>query len=121
MNIKTRQTGKLTEAIAAEFLSKHELIIVDKNFSCRFGEIDLVATERDFLVFVEVRYRKQEHFMSAAESIDRNKINKLISASQFYLSKNRKLQNMQCRFDFIGITGELAKPRIEWVKDAFQT
>lgn len=120
MKNKTTETGKLAESVAEEFLIRHRLQIVDKNFHSRFGEIDLIAKDKQILIFVEVRYRKNESIMHVIETIDTNKIKKLIATSEYFISKSPKYRNLQCRYDFIGILGNLDQPRIEWIKDAFQ-
>lgn len=120
---KTRpahRTGKLAEGIAADFLKKQGIKILDKNFHSRFGEIDLIALDGEYLVFIEVRYRKNEFHMAVVETIDHHKCKKIISTSAWYLTQHRKYQAHVCRYDVIGITGVIEQPAIEWIKNAFQ-
>ena len=116
----TNSTGQQAEQLAANYLSKQGLKVIDRNFHCRFGEIDLIALDSKSLVFIEVRYRKNEKIMSVFETIDKHKCRKLVTTSEYYLNKNRKYHFMTCRYDVIGITGELNAPSIEWIKNAFQ-
>ena len=113
-------SGKQAEAIAANYLSKQGIKIIERNFHCRFGEIDLIGLTDQYLVFIEVRYRKDEHYMTVFETIDKHKCRKLVTTSEYYLNSHRKYQDMTCRYDVIGITGEISDPAIEWIKNAFQ-
>ena len=113
-------SGKQAEDIAASYLTKNNIEIVTRNFHSRFGEIDLIAVDKDILLFIEVRYRKNEHYMSAVETIDQHKCKKIVITSEYYLNKYRKYQSYFCRYDVITITGELKEPVIEWIKNAFQ-
>ncbi|HIF49964.1 MAG TPA: YraN family protein [Thiotrichaceae bacterium] len=114
------QSGKIAENIAAKYLAKHKVKLLTQNFHSRFGEIDLIALEQEILLFVEVRYRKNENYLAIVETIDRHKCKKILTTSEYYLSKNKKYQSYQCRYDVITITGVLDKPVIEWIKNAFQ-
>lgn len=116
----TNQSGNIAEDIAADYLSRHGLTLIDRNFHCRFGEIDLIGFEQETLIFAEVRYRKNEKYLAVVETIDQRKCRKLVITSQYFLNKHRTYQSCQCRYDVIAITGELNKPAIEWIKNAFQ-
>ena len=120
MKITTRKSGKRAEDIAANYLKKQNVKIISRNFHSRFGEIDLIGLEKETLVFIEVRYRKNENYLSAIETIDRHKCKKIIITSEVYLNKRKKYQSYQCRFDVITITGDISEPVIEWIKSAFQ-
>lgn len=111
--------GSQTEDIAAAYLQQHSLAILQRNFRCKFGEIDIIGQHDADLVFVEVRYRKHDAFGSAAESVTLNKQQKLIRSAEYYLQNNSHTTTMNCRFDVIAIS-DLTKPtQIEWIKDAF--
>jgi putative endonuclease len=107
--------GRAAEAIAAEFLSRQGLAILQRNFRCRFGEIDLIASDGDAVVFVEVRMRARGDFGGAAESITAGKRGRLVRAAGFYLSGQRRTP--PCRFDAVLVSGP--EGRIEWIRDAF--
>lgn len=113
-------TGKIAEDIAAQYLAKKGLKLLDRNFHCRFGEIDLIGLEKEVLSFTEVRYRKNEQYLAVVETIDRHKCRKIIISSEYYLSKHKNYRSYQCRYDVIAITGDINKPVIEWIKNAFQ-
>jgi putative endonuclease len=107
--------GAEAEAMAAAFLQTHGLTVLERNYRCRLGEIDLVAREGSTTVFVEVRQRKSSAFGGAAASITSAKRQRLLRAARHYLARLRSIP--ECRFDALLIEGE--PPRIEWVKNAF--
>ena len=107
--------GEPAESLAAAFLEREGLKILERNYRCRFGEIDIVARDGATLVFVEVRRRKSEAFGGPAESITAAKRTKIIRAARHYLARRRNAP--PCRFDAVLIRGE--PPRIEWIKNAF--
>jgi putative endonuclease len=107
--------GVDSEAMAATFLEGRGLKIVERNYRCRLGEIDLVARDGGTTVFVEVRKRASPAFGGAAASITPAKRTKLLRAARHYLSRLRDVP--QCRFDALLIEGE--PPRIEWIRNAF--
>lgn len=112
--MKTSQQGQIAEDQACEFLQKQGLKLLEKNYRCRSGEIDLIMQDKKELVFVEVRYRAKNDYGSALESVDQNKIQKLISAASHYVSKHPA--DLPMRFDVIGFDASL-KPN--WVSNAF--
>tara|TARA_R110000782_G_scaffold16637_2_gene47401 strand:- start:1671 stop:2045 length:375 start_codon:yes stop_codon:yes gene_type:complete len=123
MTIKSKpanHTGKIAEDIAAQYLGNQGLKLIDQNFHCRFGEIDLIGLDNEILTFCEVRYRKNEKYLAVVETIDQHKCQKLIITSEYYLNQHKKYRSYQCRYDVIAITGELSQPAIEWIKNAFQ-
>lgn len=101
--------------LAAAFLEREGLTIIERNYRCRLGEIDLVARDGATTVFVEVRQRASSAFGGAAASITASKRRRLLRAARHYLSGLRSLP--QCRFDALLIEGE--PPRIDWLKNAF--
>ena len=110
----TRDQGSRAELRAEHLLLEEGLQLVQRNFSCRSGEIDLIMRHGEQLVFVEVRYRKNALYGSALESVNRKKQQKLIATARYYLVQNKN-QGANCRFDVVGITGN----DIQWVPAAF--
>ena len=110
--------GSRSEKLALKFLTNENLILQEKNYHCRYGEIDLIMWDQDYLVFVEVRYRKNNLFGGALESVDHKKQAKLTRSAQDYLIKNKNSE-CACRFDILCISGSLNKPEYQWVKNAF--
>ena len=117
--LKKTYGGQEVEKLASAYLSQHHLTIIEFNFSCKCGEIDLIMQEKDTIVFVEVRYRRSNAYGSSIETVDRRKQQKLLKTAEFYLQK--KYQHSPCRFDVIGahIDYESGKLRFDWVKYAF--
>lgn len=109
--------GKQAEKLACEYLLKQGLIFIEKNYYCRQGEIDLIMNDHNTLVFVEVRYRKNNHFGGAKESVTRSKQKKLRTTALHYMQKHK--QNSAARFDVIAITGEHSQCSFEWIQNAF--
>ena len=108
--------GSEAEHLAALFLQRQQLTLLEKNYRCRFGEIDLIMRDGAILVFVEVRMRSSNSYGGAAASITTTKQSKLIRTARHYLSGLKVTP--PCRFDAILLTGKDSQ-RIEWIKDAF--
>ena len=106
--------GEDAENLAAAFLQRAGLTLVERNYRCRFGEIDVIAHDGATLVFVEVRMRSSERFGGAAASITAAKRMKLLRTARFYLSGVARAP--ACRFDALLINGK--NNSIEWVKNA---
>ena len=113
--------GLWGETLAADFLRKHGYRILDCNYRCRFGEIDLIAQKSRYLVFVEVKLRKSVQFGEAKEFVGYSKQNKIRAAAEMWLQAfpNRH----QPRFDVIEIYApqgrDTADPQIIHLEDAF--
>lgn len=107
--------GAQAEDLAAAFLQRAGLKVVERNYRCRFGEIDLIARDGSTLVFVEVRMRSSERFGGAAASITPAKQRKLLRAARHFLAGMTRTP--QCRFDALLVNGQDLS--IEWLKNAF--
>ena len=114
--------GAWGEERAAKYLKKQGYRILERNYSCRFGEIDLIVSDRAYLAFVEVKLRKSDAFARAAEFVDYHKQNRLRMAAELWLSQHET--ELQPRFDVVEIyapEGEQTKnPTIYHLEDAFQ-
>ena len=106
--------GQAGEDRALAFLQRHGLFLVERNFRCKGGEIDLVMREENMLVFVEVRKRADRRHGGAAASITPRKQARLILAAQVFLQRYSTYP--ACRFDVIAIDGT----SLDWLKDAIQ-
>ncbi|HEY0269216.1 MAG TPA: YraN family protein, partial [Methyloradius sp.] len=93
--------GNQAEKIAADYLLQQGLKLLETNYRCRFGEIDLVMRDNKTLVFVEVRLRSNSMFGGAAYSINASKQKKLIITAEHYLQQHNAAAKMACRFDAI--------------------
>lgn len=114
--------GAWGEAIAARYMQKKHYKLVASGYRSRFGEIDLIMHDRNFVVFVEVKLRKSSDFAAAREFVDFHKQNRIRTTAEIYLSQNPT--QLQPRFDVIEIYApegiETAKPLIRHLEDAFQ-
>jgi len=114
------QQGAIAEQLACDYLLKHNLKLVAKNYHCRRGEIDLIMLDKSTLVFVEVRYRKSAKFGSALESVNTQKQQKIIYTAEHFLS-NQKTTYPEYRFDVVAMMPNTQqKNEITWLKNAFQ-
>ena len=115
-------TGAWGESLAAEYLRRKHYRIVAAGYRSRFGEIDLIAADKKYLVFVEVKLRKSADFAMAMEYVNAAKQNRLRTTASIYLSENPT--TLQPRFDVIEIYAPqgmaTAKPEINHLEDAFQ-
>lgn len=114
-----RAVGLCTEARAAAYLRRRGLRLIARNFSCKFGELDLIMRHGDALVFVEVRGRTSSTFMSPAASIDPRKQRRLALTATFFLKAKPQYACLPARFDVVAVTGPNYRPTIEWIQDAF--
>ncbi len=114
-----RILGDYWEDVAFNFLKKKQLINIKRNYNCKLGEIDIIMTDKDTLVFIEVKYRKNSDWVSAAESVTKAKQKKIIRSAQLYLLQNKKYDNWNCRFDVVSIQGDKQNPEIDWIENAF--
>jgi putative endonuclease len=117
--IEHQQVGKAGEEAAVRYLCQQGYRIVERNYRCRFGEIDLIARDGKTLTFIEVKTRRSQRFGPAAAAVTLEKQRHLIKASQLYLIQKRKAHEL-CRFDVVTIELGAQEPRIELIKDAFQ-
>ena len=109
-----RETGTQYEERAAEYLISQNYQILERNYRIRSGEIDIIARDGTVLVFIEVKYRKNDESGNPLEAVDIRKQRKIIKVARYYLHQ-KKYGDVPCRFDVIGICGS----HIEHIKDAF--
>lgn len=117
--LSTRTIGKIYEQYAQTFLIQKGLILLQKNFHCRLGEIDLIMQDQKTLVFVEVRYRTHRQYGTAESTITYKKRNKLIYTAQYFLLTHREYKQFHSRFDVIAIESSQKNPKIKWIPRAF--
>lgn len=115
---KHLQQGQQAEQLACEYLQQQGLTLVERNYYCRLGEIDLIMQHHKSLVFIEVRYRKNNLFGGAIGSITTKKQDKLQKTALHYLQQHKTRQNS--RFDVIAITGQGPQQTLEWLQNVFQ-
>jgi putative endonuclease len=111
--------GARAEELCAELMRRAGLRVLARNWRCRHGEIDLVAEEGATLVFAEVRYRRDQRFGGAAESVTVAKQQRLIAAARLYLSHRPEARKEpECRVDVL-LLDALEATRIQWIRNAF--
>ena len=118
---QSKLLGRWGEALAACYLEKKGYRLVASNYTCRFGEIDLIVANRTSLVFVEVKLRKSDAFAAAAEFVDRRKQQRIKTTAELWLSLNET--DLQPRFDVVEIYApegmDTKRPKINHLEDAF--
>ena len=97
--------GKKSEIIAADFLKQKGYKIIELNYKNKIGEIDIIAQDKDYLIFVEVKARLSRSFGDPLEAVDLRKQQKIRKVAELYLIIKRKT-NVNCRFDVISILGQ---------------
>lgn len=112
--------GAYGEDIACDYLARNGYKVLERNFACRAGEVDIVAMHGDIVVFVEVKTRSSEKFGLPSEAVSAAKQNRIVKTALYYMQSRRLLEHM-CRFDVIEIsTGVDNKPLVNLIQDAFQ-
>jgi putative endonuclease len=118
----TTDLGRRGEDRALAHLQAHGLELIDRNYRCRAGEIDLVMRDGEVLVLVEVRTRSRSDFGTAAASIGARKQRRFVLAARHLMLARPELRRMRARIDVVAIDpgATPAMPRITWIKDAFR-
>ncbi len=112
-NVDINLIGKKGEDLACEFLKKQGFTIIDRNFHSRYGEIDIIAENKQYIIFVEVKLRSRYSLVLAQESVDLSKQKKILKTACEYLQKN--IIEKQPRFDVIAINSN----DINYIENAF--
>lgn len=116
------KTGKNGEDRVAHFLRKSGYEVIVRNYQCRFGEIDIIAQKGEYIIFVEVKTRKENSFVSPAEAVDLRKQQRMILTAEDYISKTECL--LQPRFDVAEVIVSkrpdgTEKYSLNYIKNAF--
>jgi putative endonuclease len=114
-----REFGNQMESIALHYLQKQGLRLLERNFQCYSGEIDLIMRDKVQVVFVEVRHRAHAFYGSALETITPAKITKLNKAAMLYLQRKKWLYTVSSRFDVVALDGDATQPKVSWIKNAW--
>ncbi len=115
-----KDAGDQGEALALHHLQAAGLKLLQRNYRCNGGEIDLIMSDTRTLVLVEVRFRSDRRFGGAAASVDRVKQKRLLRAAQHLLQTHAEYRRYRARFDLVAIDGSGAGAQISWIKDAFR-
>jgi putative endonuclease len=116
---RQQQFGKKSERLAAEYLKLKGYRIIETNYRCPVGEIDIIAREKGTLVFVEVKARRSSRFGSPKGAVTPAKQRKISMAALDYLKRSGQ-DDARARFDVVAIDTETGRPDIEVVKNAFE-
>jgi putative endonuclease len=116
---KRQQFGKKSESLAVRYLKKNGYKILEQNYRNKLGEIDIIAKEKNTLVFIEVKARKTHVFGNPKWSVTPKKQRKISMVALYYL-KALKQTHVKARFDVVALSSEKDRPRIEIIKNAFE-
>lgn len=114
-----RHIGQITENIATKYIENINYKILERNFRCNFGEIDIIADDNGYIVFIEVKYRSTTIKGLPREAVNRHKQKTIIAVAQYYIMI-KNLYNVNFRFDVVELLGDINKPEINLIKNAFQ-
>lgn len=110
--------GREGERIAERFLKRKGYKLVERNYRCAAGELDLIVLDRHVIVFVEVKTRKGSGYGTPLDAVEFRKQRKMIQAAQFFLNA-KKLGQREARFDVVGISWPGEEPAVEHIENAF--
>ncbi len=111
-----RAKGTEQEMVAAQYLEEKGYVILEQNYRCRYGELDIVASKQEMLVIAEVKFRSGTGCGDPAEAVDARKQRKICRVTLDYLMRHPWYQEKPCRFDVICVYGD---GQIRHIEDAF--
>lgn len=111
-----RSVGAEKESVAADYLTRKGYRILERNFRNRDGEIDLIARDKEYLVFIEVKYRRDQNAGLPEDAVTARKQKTICKVASFYLIKKGYQNEPSCRFDVVAIDGD----EIRHYPNAFQ-
>ena len=114
-----RSVGSDKEELACEFLKSHGAKIIEKNYRCKNGEIDIIARDGKYLCFIEVKFRESTKYGEPEEAVSYIKQKRICKVSRFYLYSKYKSLDTSIRYDVIAISPEDKLLTFKWIKDAF--
>lgn len=120
MKFTTKQTGDKGESYAVKYLKKHRYKIRERNYRKPYGEIDIIAENKEFIVFVEVKTRKSNSLTAPIDAVNRKKQYRISKTADIYISENNI--EKQCRFDVCEVyinSDNLKMTDINYIEDAF--
>ena len=122
--MQTTQVGAWAEELAWQHMCQQGWQLVERNFFCQGGELDIIARKGQVLAFVEVKYRKHSHMGGVLASISPAKQRHLIHSAKVFLQRYPLLNKLDCRFDVMAISGSNGphtQVQIQWIDNAFIT
>jgi putative endonuclease len=119
LSLLKKLLGREGEDLAARFLTKQGYRILERNYSTRSGEIDLIALHDGDVVFVEVKTRSGDAFGAPELAVTPRKQQRMVKAALAYI-KYKKLHQVPCRFDVVAITAAAEQEEVELIPNAFE-
>lgn len=120
----TQVAGAHYEDVALAHLQRAGLELIERNFRCRYGELDLIVRDGEIVVFVEVRYRRgggsRDGYGGGVDSVGAAKRAKLVRTAGVYLAQRSRLASRACRFDVLAIADGAGGPEVDWRRNAFE-
>ncbi len=113
--MNNRLVGDCYEDLAEEYLRKNGYRILERNFRCKFGEVDIIAMHQDTVVFIEVKYRARTDFGYPTDAVNKQKQMRICNVASFYIHSHKQYADRNCRFDVVSIVGD----NIELYQNAF--
>ncbi|RLB08083.1 MAG: YraN family protein [Deltaproteobacteria bacterium] len=120
MGDNRKALGDRGEDLAVRYLLKRGYKVIEKNYRCFLGEIDLIARDKGTLVFVEIKARSSARFGLPQEAVSPFKQRKLIQVAKAYMAERHLGEAIATRFDVVAVQLTPSGPEIELIKDAFQ-
>lgn len=115
---KVKAVGNFGEDFTAKFLKKNKYKILNRNYSCKYGEIDIIACNKQYILFVEVKTRGENYIFTPSEAVTKSKQIKILKTAVYYL--NHHDINLQPRFDVCEVfVSPNKKPEINYIENAF--
>lgn len=114
------EKGKMGEEIALRYLMNMNMKIIGKNFKCPYGEIDLITSKNDKLIFYEVKYRENENYGPIEYSIDHKKKIRLLKSAQYFLTNYENFNKYDIEFSAIFIYQSENKKKIQIIPNIIQ-
>ncbi len=114
-----REIGEKTESLASDYITSQGATIVQRNFSCSQGEIDIIARDEGYLCFIEVKFRKDDNFGAPQEAVSFSKQRKICKVSKFYLYTRYRSVDIPVRYDVLAISATDGILSFRWIKNAF--
>lgn len=115
-----RTVGGSTESLACEYLKSRGAAVIESNYRCRSGEVDIIARDGVYLCFVEVKFRNNCRFGEPEEAVDLRKRRHICKVSKVYLYSKYKSFDIPIRYDVIAISPENGILTFKWIKNAFE-
>jgi putative endonuclease len=119
LSAEKKEIGQRGENLAVDYLQKLGYVILERNYRCKLGEVDIIARDNDILVFIEVRTRSSLDFGLPQESINRRKRHQLSKVALEFMNR-KKFKNIPARFDVVAVSLEAGKEKVEHIRDAFE-